>query len=88
MIEGNIRHDCVTRFLSGREYTSEDLSLQVKSTVCQIEKKDSVLIVDDTTQNKICTDEDEVMNCHYDHYFDAQYAGLIYAMRRITAAKY
>ena len=67
MVDGDISHDHVTRFLSEREYTSKDLWLQVKSTVRQIEKEDGVLIFDDTIQEKACTDENEVMCWHYDH---------------------
>jgi hypothetical protein len=48
MVNGEMSHDQVTRFLSEREYTSKDLWLQVKSTVRHIERDDGVLIFDDT----------------------------------------
>jgi hypothetical protein len=67
MLDGVISHDRVTRFLAEREYTSKDLWRQVKSTVRQIEREDGVLIFDDTIQEKIWTDENEVMCWHYDH---------------------
>jgi hypothetical protein len=50
MVDGDVSHDRVTRFLSERAYTSKDLWLQVKSTVRQIEGDDGVLIFDDTIQ--------------------------------------
>lgn len=67
MVDGDMSHDRVTRFLSEREYTSKDLWLQVKSTVRAIEKDDGVLIFDDTIQEKEWTDENEVMCWHFDH---------------------
>jgi hypothetical protein len=67
MVDGDISHDRVTRFLSERVYTSKDLWLQVKSTVRQIEGDDGVLIFDDTIQEKAWTDENEVMCWHFDH---------------------
>ncbi|MGZ8959282.1 MAG: IS701 family transposase [Methylosarcina sp.] len=67
MLDGEVSHDRVTRFLAEREYTSKDLWRQVKSTVRQIEREDGVLIFDDTIQEKAWTDENEVMCWHYDH---------------------
>jgi len=67
MLDGEISHDKVTRFLSGREYTSKDLWREVKSTVRKIEKAEGVLIFDDTIQEKAWTDENEVMCWHFDH---------------------
>ena len=48
MVEGDVSHDKVTRFLSEQDYTSKDLWRQVKSTVRQVESDDGVLIFDDT----------------------------------------
>jgi len=67
MVNGEVSHDQVTRFLSEREYTSKDLWLQVKQVVRQIEQPDGVLIFDDTIQEKAWTDENEVMCWHFDH---------------------
>lgn len=67
IVEGDVSHDRVTRFLSEREYTSRDLWRQVKSTVRRIERDDGVLIFDDTIQEKAWTDENEVMCWHFDH---------------------
>lgn len=67
MVEGQVSHDQVTRFLSQEAYTSKDLWLEVKGTVRQIEQEHGVLILDDTIQEKPYTDENEVMCWHYDH---------------------
>jgi hypothetical protein len=52
MIDGDVSHDRITRFLSAQEYTSKDLWHHVKSTVRSIERDDGVLIFDDTIQEK------------------------------------
>jgi len=67
MVEGDVSHDQVTRFLSGQEYTSKDLWQNVKKTVRSVECEDGVLIFDDTIQEKAWTDESELMCWHYDH---------------------
>jgi uncharacterized pyridoxamine 5'-phosphate oxidase family protein len=67
MVEGEVSHDRITRFLSGQDYTSKDLWQQVKATVREVEKEDGVLIFDDTIQEKAWTDESELMCWHYDH---------------------
>ncbi len=67
MVNGEMSHDQVTRFLSEREYTSKDLWRQVKLTVRQIEREDGVLIFDDTIQEKEYTDENDIMCWHFDH---------------------
>lgn len=67
MVDGEVSHDKITRFLSEREYTSKDLWREVKSTVRQIESEAGVLILDDTICEKAWTDENEVVCWHYDH---------------------
>ena len=56
MLEGEISHDRITRFLAERDYTSKDLWCQVKSTVRRVEDAEGVLIFDDTIQEKAWTD--------------------------------
>ena len=67
MVEGEMSHDRITRFLSEQEYGSRHLWQQVKSTVRMVERDDGVLIFDDTIQEKAWTDESELMCWHYDH---------------------
>jgi hypothetical protein len=67
MVNEQVSHDQITRFLSEQEYTSKDLWLEVKGTVRKVEREDGVLIFDDTIQEKPYTDENEVMCWHYDH---------------------
>jgi len=67
LVNGQVSHDQITRFLSGQEYTSKDLWREVKATVRKVEREDAVLIFDDTVQEKPYTDENEVRCWHYDH---------------------
>ena len=67
MVDGDMSHDHMTRFLSEREYTSKDLWRQVKPVVREIERDDGVLIFDDTIQEKQWTDENDIMCWHFDH---------------------
>ena len=67
LMDGQVSHDQITRFLSGEEHTSKDLWREVKATVRQVEREGAVLIFDDTIQEKPYTDENEVMCWHYDH---------------------
>ena len=36
MVQGAVSHDKVTRFLSGRDYASKDLWMQVKAVIRQV----------------------------------------------------
>jgi hypothetical protein len=67
MLEGDVSHDQMTRFLSARESTSKDLWKQVKTTVRQIEQEEGCLIFDDTIQEKAWTDENDIIGWHFDH---------------------
>lgn len=67
MLDGEVSHDQITRFLTKETYTSKDLWMQVKPTVRKLEREEGVLIFDDTVQEKPHTDENEVMCWHYDH---------------------
>jgi hypothetical protein len=67
MLDGEVSHDKVTRFLSEREYTSKDLWREVKATVRRIEQADRVLIFDDTIQEKAWTDESDAACWNFDH---------------------
>ena len=67
MLDNEISHDKVTRFLSSEEFDSKRLWLSVKKEVRQIESNDACLIFDDTICEKAWTDENEIMCWHYDH---------------------
>jgi len=67
MLDGEVSHDQITRFLSKNEFNSKDLWAQVKRTVREVEKDDACLIFDDTVQEKKWTDESDIMCWHFDH---------------------
>lgn len=67
LLDQELSHDSITRFLNEQPYTSRDLWLQVKAVVRQIENDDGVLIFDDTIQEKEWMDENERVCWHFDH---------------------
>jgi hypothetical protein len=67
LLDKQIGHDKITDFLSGSDFSSGDLWLLVKETVRSVESYDSVLIFDDTVEEKQWTDENEIITWHYDH---------------------
>ena len=67
LLQGDLSHDQITRFLSEEEYDSRTLWKEVKPVVRDIEEEDGVLIFDDTIQEKPHTDENELICWHHDH---------------------
>lgn len=67
LLDGEISHDKVTRFLSERLYTGKDLWREVKPVIRQIEHDDGSLLFDDTIQEKAWTDENDLICWHFDH---------------------
>lgn len=76
MLDGAIGHDDITRFLAEREYTNKDLWKLVKPTIRKIETDDGVLVIDDTIEEKLYTDENEIIAWHYDHVFHRSVKGV------------
>lgn len=67
LLNGEISHDQVQRFLGGGEQTSADLWRVVKPHVREIESQEGVAIVDDSIAEKPYTDENDIICWHYDH---------------------
>ena len=67
LLDGEIIHDQVTRFLSHTDYTSKDLWPLVKPAVRSMEREGGVLIFDDTIQEMPHTDENELICWPFDH---------------------
>ncbi len=63
LLNGQISHDRVQRFLAGKRKTSADLWTLVKAYVRQVEADDGILIVDDSISEKPHTDENEIVCC-------------------------
>ncbi|MCK5717992.1 MAG: transposase [Thiomargarita sp.] len=67
LLDGEINHDKITRFLSQSHYSSSNIWFLVKSTVRDIESDEGVLIFDDTIEEKPYMDENDIVNWHFDH---------------------
>lgn len=67
LMNKEVSHDQITRFLSKEDYTSRDLWLLVKPQVRQIETEDAAVIFDDTLVEKPHTDENDIICWHWDH---------------------
>jgi hypothetical protein len=75
-VEGAISHDKITRLLSAEDYDAKALWKLVKPTVRAIETYDGVLIVDDTIEEKLYTDESDLIAWHFDHTFGRNVKGV------------
>ena len=67
MLDGETSHDKITRFLAGSDFTSADLWKLVKPLVRPIQSEEAVLILDDSIEEKLYTDESELVCWHWDH---------------------
>ena len=68
LLDGEISHDKITRFLNSKEASSKELWQYVKSEVRRIEQNaGGVLILDDTIEEKTYTDESEIICWHHSH---------------------
>ena len=76
LLEGDISHDQVTRFLSEKQYSSKDLWREVKRSVREMESDDGVLIFDDTIQEKSHSKENDLICWHYDHNLNRSVKGI------------
>jgi hypothetical protein len=52
LLEGDLSHDQITRFLNKSEFSSKDLWRYVKPTVLKHAKANGVLILDDAIEEK------------------------------------
>jgi IS4 transposase len=67
LLDGQISHDRIRRFLAGPLRTSADLWQRVKPHVRAIQREDGVLILDDSIAEKPYTDENDIVCWHYSH---------------------
>jgi len=67
LLDGEISHDKITRFLAAKAKTSKDLWQFIKPLIREIEADDACLILDDSIEEKPYTDENEIVCWHYDH---------------------
>ncbi|MGE5376272.1 MAG: transposase [Bacteroidota bacterium] len=67
LLDGEVSHDRLQRWLAGEQQTSADFWRIAKPHVRKIESKDGVAIVDDSIAKKPYTDENDIICWHYDH---------------------
>jgi hypothetical protein len=67
LLNGEVSHDQITRFLSSEPKRSADLWRIAKPLVRSIESNDGVIVIDDTIEEKEYTDENELVCWHWDH---------------------
>ena len=67
LMNGDISHDQVSRFLSSKMKTSKDLWQMVKPYQRKIQSSKGVLIIDDSIEEKPYTDENDIICWHWDH---------------------
>ena len=62
LLEGQISHDKITRFLNSKKLSSKNLWEYIKPEIRKIEQKvGGVLILDDTIEEKTYTDENDTV---------------------------
>jgi hypothetical protein len=76
LLEGEVSHDQVTRYLAGTQKTATDLWRTVKSLVREVQSEAGVLIIDDSIEEKPYTDENDIVCWHYDHSKDRMLKGI------------
>lgn len=67
MLDGDVSHDKVSRYLRYEVLNSKALWQYIKSAVRERELPDGVLLLDDTIEDKPYTDENEINCWHYSH---------------------
>ena len=81
LLEGELSHDHITRWLSSATWGSADIWRQAKPLIRQAEARQqpadfAVLIVDDSVLEKAHTDANELICYHWDHSQQRQVKGL------------
>ena len=66
LLDGEISHDKITRFLSSEYFDEKTLWKKTKKLVRAFEEKDACLIFDDTIVEKPYMDENEIICWHFD----------------------
>ena len=88
VLEGEVSHDKITRFLSKGKYDSKSLWKQSKSVIKEISSSQhvSVLSIDDCIQQKPHTKESSLNCWHYDHCSGRSVKGVQFLNALYTAA--
>ena len=85
LLEGEVSHDQVTRYLAGTKKTASDLWRTVKTLVRDVQAETGVLILDDSIEEKPYTDENDIVCWHYDHSKDRMLKGINFLTVRYSS---
>src|SRR6266849_3238730 len=67
LLGGTLSHDRISRFLNDQTFTSADLWQLIKPLARQLQREDALLIIDDSVEEKLYSDESELICWHWDH---------------------
>jgi hypothetical protein len=67
LLDGEVSHDQITRFLASEPKRSADLWRIAKPLVRSVESESGVIVIDDSIEEKEYTDENELICWHFDH---------------------
>src|SRR3954470_1407801 len=67
LLDGQLSHDRIQRFLAQPACSSTDLWPIVKPLLRDLQQSDACLIIDDSIAEKPYTDENDLICWHYDH---------------------
>ncbi len=76
LLDGDVSHDQITRFLAGAARTSADLWHIAKPAVRKVQSEKAAIIIDDSIAEKPFTDENDIVCWHYDHSKQCQVKGI------------
>jgi hypothetical protein len=76
MVDNAVSHDKVTRLLNSGKINSATLWETVKPMCHEISSSDAVLVIDDSVEEKIYTDRNDLMCWHFDHTFGRSVKGV------------
>ena len=76
LLGGTLSHDRISRFLKAQTASSADLWQLVKPLVRKVQRDDGVLIIDDSVEEKLYSDESELICWHWDHVFGRSVKGI------------
>lgn len=76
LLDGDLSHDQITRFLASPAQTSADLWQVAKPHVRRMQSAAGVLIIDDSVSEKPFSDENDIVCWHYDHSTQTQVKGI------------
>ena len=82
LVNGEVSHHQVTRFLASAVKTSADLWRIVNPILRQVESDAGVLIVDDRIEEKSYTDKNDFICWHWDHSKERHVKGINWRLSR------